>query len=254
MHTTNPAPALDLPDKDYLLWLLAEMAAKDDVLQRTVQALRTGHYLVPEGREECLGSERPGEDQLGLLLWLCRQCSTPLSVEVGFGTGSSAATILCARRAAGHIFQHVIFDPHGLNEGRGELVKAFLERVFPAELFIRKLASELGLGQLIHDRGKGAASLVFVDGGHHFENVMTDFVLADQLCCPGGYIVLDDAEFPAIETVINYVTSNRPDYAVANLSVDNTAVMRKVGMDQREWFAFKPFSVPNRSDWILRHM
>ena len=78
---------------------------------------------------------------------------------------------------------------------------------------------------------------------------MTDFVLADQLCGMGGYIVLDDSLFPAIETVVNYVKANRPDYAVAHLPVPNCSVLRKVRRDQRPWDAFKPFDVPQRENW-----
>lgn len=94
---------------------------------------------------------------------------------------------------------------------------------------------------MLDRRGLGVAGLIFIDGGHRFENVMTDFVLADQLCSPGGYVVLDDAWYPAIETVVNYVRANRPDYAVAHLPVPNCTVLKKVGQDERGWESFKPF-------------
>ena len=109
--------------------------------------------------------------------------------------------------------------------------------------------SEVGLAQLIDKRGEGIAGLIFIDGSHHFENVMTDFVLADLLCCEGGYIILDDACFPAIETVVNYVSSNRSDYAVAHLAAPNLTVLKKRATDLREWSAFMPFPVPQRSGW-----
>jgi hypothetical protein len=116
--------------------------------------------------------------------------------------------------------------------------------------------SEVGLGLLLDRRGPGTAGLIFIDGGHRFENVMADFVLADQLCCVGGYIVLDDAWFPAIETVVNYVKSNRPDYAVAHIAVPNCTVLKKLTPDARPWDSFKPFEVPQREDWtaaVPRH-
>jgi hypothetical protein len=78
---------------------------------------------------------------------------------------------------------------------------------------------------------------------------MTDFALADQLCCGRGVIVFDDALYPAIETVINYISSNRPDYVVVNRIARNCSVAQKIGPDRREWFSFKPFSVPTRCDW-----
>jgi len=156
---------------------------------------------------------------------------------------------LAARRRAGTTFAHLIFDPFGLRDGRGTVVQDYLQSHFPKGFRRVKQASEVGLGGLVAKGGRGAAGFIFIDGGHRFENVMTDFVLADRLCGLGGYVVLDDAFYPAIETVINYVTSNRPDYAVAHLAVANTTVLRKVERDKRDWDSFKPFEVPQREDW-----
>jgi hypothetical protein len=105
------------------------------------------------------------------------------------------------------------------------------------------------MAALFDANGRDAAGLIFIDGGHRFEQVMTDFVLADLLCCQGGTIVFDDACYPAIETVINYVKSNRPDYAVAHLALPKTTVLRKITRDGRAWNRFTPFEVPQRYDW-----
>jgi hypothetical protein len=177
------------------------------------------------------------------------QCLTPLSVETGFGMGSSAAIILGTRRSEGKPFEHFIFDPWGLPDGRGNVVQSYLRARFGKDFQRIMKRSEYGLAELLDTRGTGTAGLVFIDGGHLFENVMSDFILADQLCCVGGYIVLDDALFPAIETVVNYVKSNRPDYAVAHLPVPYCSVLKKISTDAREWCSFKPFPVPQRSDW-----
>jgi hypothetical protein len=163
--------------------------------------------------------------------------------------GSSAAIILGARRLVGQPYSHFIFDPFGLDGGRGEVVQGYLQRRFPRTFRRVMKRSEVGLAQMLDKRGPGIAGLVFIDGGHRLENVMTDFVLADQLCSLGGYIVLDDAWYPAIETVINYVRTNRPDYLVAHLPVPNCSVLRKIRSDGRDWDSFKPFDVPQREDW-----
>jgi hypothetical protein len=55
--------------------------------------------------------------------------------------------------------------------------------------------------------------------------------------------------YPAVETVLNYITANRPDYAVAHLPVENCSVAQKIGRDRRKWNAFTPFTVPDRRDW-----
>jgi predicted O-methyltransferase YrrM len=237
---------LELPSQQELINLFEEASVQDTALLRTKQALATGRYVDSTGREVLVGELVLKEDQLGLLIWLGKQCKTHLSVEVGFGMGSSASAILSARRSNGRAFEHVVFDPLPASE----IIAADLHKMFPTELGLKRLPSELGLGQLVQERGYRSTALVFIDGSHHFENVMADFLLANHLCCEGGYIVFDDANAPAIESVINYIFANRPDYAVAQFGI-RTVVLHKIASDAREWNAFTPFSVPNRSDWTL---
>jgi hypothetical protein len=243
------AEELRLPSGRKLVENLRALGRREDAIARCLSALQTGKFQHPDGRVDELRKERISPEQAGLLAHLAMECPKPLSVEVGFGMGSSAAIILGARRLAGQPFTHLIYDPYGLPDGRGAVVQSYLETHFPKGFRRIMKRSEYGLAALLDTHGPGIAGLVFIDGGHQFENVMTDFVLADQLCCEGGYIVLDDAWFPAIETVVNYVKANRPDYAVAHLPIPNCSAIRKIGPDQRQWDTFKPFQVPQREDW-----
>jgi hypothetical protein len=245
----NSDGRLGLPSEDELVSQVKALAAKEEAIALTLDAIETGVFRHPDGRTDDLQTVRLQPGEVGLLAYLASACPKPLSVEIGFGMGSSAAVILGARRLAGTPFAHLIFDPFGLPGGRGKVVQAYLQARFPKSFRRLMKRSEIGLGALIEKVGRGAAGLIFIDGGHRFENAMTDFVLADLLCCPGGYIVYDDALYPAIKTVINYVIANRPDYAVAQLAVANTAVLKKIGPDSRTWDAFKPFDVPQREDW-----
>lgn len=242
------AEEFELPSADELVANLRPLAAKEEAIALCIEALESGTFHHPDGRQDDLGVVRLSLEQAGLLAYLAGQCPKPLSIEVGFGMGSSAAIILGVRRLAGSPFVHLIFDPFGLLGGRGKVVQSYLKERFPKAFRRIMKSSEIGLAQLL-DRQGASAGLIFIDGGHRFENVMTDFVLADGLCCLGGYIVLDDAWFPAIETVVNYVRSNRPDYAVAHLAVDNCTVLKKIAADKRDWDDFKPFEVPQREDW-----
>src|SRR5262249_14550803 len=153
----------------------------------------------------------------------------------GFGMGSSAAIIMGTRRLAGRAFEHVVYDPYGVSEGRGRIVESYLADQFGAAFRRLWRPSELGLGQLFGGRGAGVAGLIMIDGGHHFEEVVVDFVLADKLCPVGGVILFDDAWYPAIEAFLNYARANRPDYAVGELPDANMAVMQKVEPDARAW-------------------
>ncbi len=240
---------LRLPSQGQLRTAFIELSQRVEPIRRCVSALETGQFVHPDGRVDDLRLEKISLEQAALISYLCSQCPVSLSVEIGFGMGSSAAAILGTRTFLKQRFEHLIFDPYGLPESRGCVVQSYLQMQFGDRFRRIKKPSEIGLGQLIDERGPGSAGLVYIDGGHHFENVMTDFVLGDKLCCEGGYIMFDDALFPAIETVINYVRTNRTDYAVAHLPVPNASVLRKIAPDRREWSAFKPFRVPNRSDW-----
>lgn len=244
---------LRLPSEQKLIAELQALAKQEQAIALAIDALQTGHFKHPDGRVDHLSNVRVSLGQAGLLAYLAKECPTFLSVEVGFGMGSTASILLGTRRLQGKPFVHIIFDPFGLPDGSGKIVQSYLEKHFPKTFRRVMKSSETGMAAMIENRGPECAGLVFIDGGHRFENVMTDFVLADQLLALGGYIVLDDSFFPAIETVVNYVKANRPDYAVAHLPVPNCSVLRKVRRDQRTWDAFKPFEVPQRENWTPSH-
>jgi uncharacterized protein YjbI with pentapeptide repeats len=244
--------ALILPSEEALVQELDQLAVQVDSIRRYLAAFKAGYFTHPDGRTDALQEVALDPRQAALVAYLAGRCPSSLSVEVGFGMGSSAAVILGARRFSGDPFEHVIFDPYGLPGGRGYVVQSYLEAEFGAQFRRVEERSEVGLARLVGERGEGSVGLVFIDGAHHFENVMVDFALADLLCCRGGYIVFDDACFAAIETVVNYVKRNRPDYAVAHLPVAGTSVIQKVSPDARAWYAFTPFEVPARSDWNVK--
>jgi hypothetical protein len=247
------AEELKLPSGKQLVRDLKALASSEEAIALCQAALESGTFRHPDGRTDDLGVVRLSPEQAGLLAFLARECPKPLSIEVGFGMGSSAAVILGVRRLGGKAFAHLIFDPFGLSGGRGKVVQSYLEQRFPKCFRRVRKRSEIGLPRLVEEQGVGSAGLIFIDGGHRFENVMTDFVMADLLCCVGGYIVLDDAWFPAIETVVRYVERNRPDYAVAHLAVPNCTVLKRIGPDQRDWDDFKIFDVAQREDWTPSH-
>ncbi len=163
--------------------------------------------------------------------------------------GTSTTVILGTRRFLGAPFEHLVFDPFGLVDGRGTIVKSYLTAEFGSKFQRVRERSEIGLAKLLDKRGEGAAGLIFIDGDHHFEHVITDFMLADLLCCDNGFIIFHDALFPSIKSTINYISSNRTNYAVSQIGPLNMSVLQKRGPDRREWQAFTPFVVPNRHDW-----
>ncbi len=228
---------------------LLALTGRSDAASRCLNASVDGIFTHPDGSGDPLGDCRIAPTALALIAYLSRNNPTDLSIDVGFGMGSSATMALAARRDRGDAFKHLAFDPWGLGDGRGAVVERYLNEEFGASFErVRKL-SEIGLGQLLEERGHGCAGYIFIDGNHSFEQVITDFLLADALCCVGGHIVFDDAHFPAIEAAVEYIRANRDDYATWHLPVVNTSVIRKIRSERPPWYTFRPFKVPQRLDW-----
>ncbi|MET1415467.1 class I SAM-dependent methyltransferase [Roseibium sp. HPY-6] len=240
---------LELPSESELVANFKLLSETIEPVRRYSQATAQKSFVADDGRKADLERMIFSPEKAALLAFLCQHCEAELSIEIGFGMGSSATVILGTRRSTGRNFEHLILDPWGISRLDGEIVQDYLEQEFGPKFQRIWERSEIALGQILKTRGQGKAGLIFIDGGHQFENVMTDFALSDLLCAHHGYIVLDDAAFPAIETVLNYIRANRPDYQIAYQPVPDIAVLRKVAPDARSWSSFKPFEVPDRSDW-----
>jgi hypothetical protein len=242
------APEHLLPPLETLAEDLRALATRSDAAARCLAASTTGTFVDRDGREDPLNMIRVSPAGLALVAHLSRCNPAKISIDIGFGMGGSVAMALAAQKDRGESFTHVSFDPFGLVQG-GAVVQTYLEGEFPDEFKRVWKSSQIGLSQLLDQQGPGCAGYVFVDGGHTFEQVMVDFSLSDQLCCVDGHIVFDDSYYPAIEGVIEYIRTNRPDYVVWDNPVPNTSVVRKVSYNYPSWDAFEPFTLPNRRRW-----
>ena len=240
---------LALPDQGHLLAALDALAAESDPVRRCLAGVDSGQFRHPDGRTDRFDGVALTRHQLALVMHLSGRCPTPLTIETGFGLGTSASIIMGTRDQRREAFEHIAFDPWGLPSNSGAVVESYLMERFGPRFRLLRVRSEIGLGQLIGERGTALVGLAHIDGCHHFENVMTDFVLADLLCAVGGFIVMHDANYAAIQTAIRYIDGNRPDYAIAHLAVPNMTVLQIRGNDKAEWDAFTPFAVPGRRDW-----
>jgi len=237
-----------VPPEQELLKHLRQLAKSHVAAECAVSAIQGGEFTTPSAQTESLGEVRNPVPQVALLAWLATHCKTKLSVEVGFGMGMTAAVILAARSRAKREFDHRIFDPYGLPDNRGALAQAFLSAQFGSSFQRIKKRSQLGMAELSAD-GSTKTELIMIDGDHRVDAVFADFYAADQLLAVGGMMVLDDAWFPAVETIVQFVRHNREDYEVSHLELANTAVLRKISNDPRNWDHFRPFPVPQRADW-----
>ncbi len=238
-----------IPSSAKLLKQLHHLAHSHEAARCAVNALQTGEFSDQLGRHELLGIVRVPLEQAALLAYLANHCDSDLSIEVGFGMGMTAAVILASRAQAGRMFDHRILDPFGLPGNAGNQVQDFLTDQFGTSFRRVHKHSQFAMAELAANTPPSSSSFIHIDGDHRFDSVFTDFFMADRILKVGGFIVVDDAKFPAIDTLTQFITHNRCDYEVSRLEIPNTAVYRKVSKDQRSWDHFTPFPVPQTQNW-----
>ncbi len=79
-----------LPHQNDLIANCRRLASASEPFTRCLKVLETGVFTDPEGRIDALGVTRIGLGSAALLAHLSQICPRPLSIEVGFGMGSSA--------------------------------------------------------------------------------------------------------------------------------------------------------------------
>lgn len=77
--------------------------------------------------------------------------------------------------------------------------------------------------------------ICFINGWHVFDNVLLDMFYCDLLLKVYGYIVLDDAELPALNDIAKYIDSNWNHYERVNTTFKRFTIYRKLKDDERSW-------------------
>jgi len=175
-------------------------------------------------------------------LWLYRFCTAEKArrtLEVGLAYGFSTIYFLAALHTNGR-GRHSAIDPwarSGQWNGLG-CAKAELLGMGEAFRFIEKKSS-VALGALAESKER--FDVIFVDGAHMFDSVLTDFTLAAPLCAQGGTIVLDDMWMPSVQKAVAFIRTNRADFFEIPTPIENISAFRKVGKDLRPWTHFENF-------------
>jgi hypothetical protein len=104
----------------------AKLAAREDAIARYLAAFEKGQFVHPDGRVDPLRGVTLWPVQAAIISHLCRHAPSPVSIETGFGMGTSAVVILGTRRALGLPGTHFAFDPYGLDQVRGVVVESYL--------------------------------------------------------------------------------------------------------------------------------
>ncbi len=155
---------------------------------------------------------------------LCRELKPKKTAEIGLAYGFSTLYILAALHENGGGI-HFAVDPcqDAFNEiglcqpGKVGMSSAFRfipERSVPA--FVDLIRS----GDFFE--------FIFIDGSHHFDDALADFMLSAEVCLPGGCILFDDMWLPAIQRAVSFVRTNRADFAEMSTPIPNIAAFRKI--------------------------
>jgi predicted O-methyltransferase YrrM len=175
----------------------------------------------------------------GLYLKQTHQAIRPtLSVEVGLAYGFSTVYILSAMKE-GDYGHHIAIDPNQTKSWHGVGVQKAVELGMEGRFELMEEDSANALLRL--EKEKRKAQFIFIDGGHRFDNVIVDFLFADRICDPGGWIIFDDLWMPSVQKVCAYVESNRTEYEPCPCPIGSVIAFRKVGKDCRDWRHYVDF-------------
>jgi predicted O-methyltransferase YrrM len=128
------------------------------------------------------------------------------TLEVGCAFGLSSLH-MCGATAGRPNAHHIMVDPFQSTDWKGIGVRN-LDRAGIDFYELREEPSEFGLPNLLQE-GVEPLDLVFIDGWHSFDHTLLDLFYAIKLVRVGGYIVVDDANWPSVAKAVSYV-SNYP--------------------------------------------
>jgi predicted O-methyltransferase YrrM len=129
------------------------------------------------------------------------------TIEVGLGYGVSALFICEGLLTNGDpVARHVAIDPHQTT-GFADCGLQFLEDAGVTDMVHHYTErSEIVLPRLLSE-GR-TFDLAFVDGNHRFDWVFVDLVYVGRLVRPGGIVIVDDYQLPAVQRAASFFVTN----------------------------------------------
>jgi predicted O-methyltransferase YrrM len=124
------------------------------------------------------------------------------TLEVGCGYGLSSLFI-CSALQGRHGAAHTIIDPFENWYWDGVGIKN-LEEAGLRFFTLIESKSEFALPTLL-EQGEGAFDFIFIDGWHTFDQTMVDCFYATRLLRVGGYLAIDDVNFPSVRRAVEFL-------------------------------------------------
>jgi len=239
-----------LPSQSQLAVAFAEAAGTEPSLRYISEAHRSGIMFNVNGRSAPYDDESVGLAE-GRVLWhLVRQLRPALVIETGFGRGGSAAFFLSALEPWGG---KLISIDGWFRPWAGDVGEVYIKQLglSAAQHTIIEQSSEIALATIVSQAASPKLRLSFIDGSHHFDGTLIDFVYLDRITEVGGIIGIDDAHSPVVRTVASFVANNLPyrlHYPTLGL-----VLCQKLAPTVREWSHFRPFQSSSRTDWDVHN-
>lgn len=153
-------------------------------------------------------------EEEGLFLQnLVREVDASVTLEIGLAFGISALYICDALKIRDET-RHIAIDPYQLDNasawgswGNGIGIANLQRAGFGGIVQLIEKPSHLALPEL--ESSGQTAQLAFIDGWHTFDFTLIDFFYIDHILEVGGIVAFDDANWPAVQKVCQFVATNR---------------------------------------------
>jgi predicted O-methyltransferase YrrM len=187
--------------------------------------------LEKEQLEETKFGEQHTPIRAPQVKWLAEQASTypnGTALDIGFGCGFSSIAM-----ALGGDMAVVAPTTDKPDNDRFNRAEGRCKTLSDGKIDFRLgIASEVFLPREIAE-GR-SFDIIFVDGGHRFDDVLLDVHFASRLLSAGGLLALDDTHFGAIRSVANWLNTNMSHIWEPFEIAVNTVSWKRTAVDDRD--------------------
>lgn len=129
------------------------------------------------------------------------------TIETGMAVGMSTGYICSGLASVGNPeCAHTAVDPYQHIFYDDAAVLAMQELGYGPVVELVAADSRFALPDLVRQRRR--YDLAFIDGDHRFDGALIDLIYCSRLVRPGGLLIVDDYDMPAVAKAVSYASSN----------------------------------------------